>query len=483
MAFTALGLVIAAFFGLQQGHPPTADTGHSLRPLGVVSVSPAANALDVPRDTSLSITFDAPVDLASVTPVSVCVWGRWSSICPGTFATSAGGHELTFTPAAPFSAGEAVGVALSTGVRSTAGARLAQGVAWSFWVDSRASSGTFTHVGTLVPGQTPYGVHGGDIDEDGDLDLCVPNEDSSNVSVFLNSGSGTFGAAANYAAGFHASPSEAADLDHDGSLDLVVANILDNDISVLFGAGNGSFLPQVQHPVGQGPRGLALLDFDGDGHVDAVTANRSQSDFSLLRNLGDGSFAPAVSKEAGLSGETGVVACDMNNDWILDLVVIGNKTHNIAVLLGDGHGTFLRHSVSAIGSAPWMVAGGDVDGDGFNDVAVALSSGGAVSVARNDGTGALLAPSLYPTGAFTIAVDLGDLDGDGDLDLIGSSYAAGTFRAYLNDGQGQFSSAFTLPAIQAGSCTVIHDYDGDGDCDITAVDELADRVFLIRQNG
>ena len=54
---------------------------------------------------------------------------------------------------------------------------------------------------------------------------------------------------------------------------------------------------------------------------------------------------------------------------------------------------------------------------------------------------------------------------------------------YLNDGQGSFGSSFTLPATSSGSCTVLHDVDSDGDVDITAIDELADRVFIYHQDG
>ena len=76
--------------------------------------------------------------------------------------------------------------------------------------------GNFTLADTLIPGDTPYGAHGGDIDEDGDLDLCIPNENTSDVSVFLNDGNANFSGPFNYPVGFHCSPSEATDLDHDG---------------------------------------------------------------------------------------------------------------------------------------------------------------------------------------------------------------------------------------------------------------------------
>jgi hypothetical protein len=80
-------------------------------------------------------------------------------------------------------------------------------------------------------------------------------------------------------------------------------------------------------------------------------------------------------------------------------------------------------------------------------------------------------------------VDLGDLNGDGLLDLTGSSFSGGSFTLYFNQGSGLFGAIQALPALVAGSCTVLHDFDGDGDVDITALDELADRILLWRQDG
>jgi hypothetical protein len=123
----------------------------------------------------------------------------------GSIVTSQGGRRLTFLPAHPFSAGETVFVTISRSVKSSVGAPLGHGFAWNFWVASRAGSGQYALSQTLIPGTTPYGGYGGDIDADGDLDLCVPNEDTSNVSVFLNAGTGVFGTAT-LQVGWHCSP-------------------------------------------------------------------------------------------------------------------------------------------------------------------------------------------------------------------------------------------------------------------------------------
>lgn len=480
LTLLALALLVTQT-GSQQPLPGGATLAFpSAHPFAVRRVVPAQNALHVPRASSIEVRFTHAVDPSSVTPRTFRVDGRWSGVHTGTVTLDATGKRATFTPTTPFSAGEMVHVNLARSLRSAGGPNLERGFAWTFWADSVSTSSTFTHIDTLVPGETPYGAYGGDIDGNGALDLCIPNENTSDVSVFLNGGTGNYGPASSVGVGFHCSPSEGVDLDFDGDLDLVVANILDHDISVLLGNGDGTFQPQMRVAAGTQPRGLALLDADGDGDFDAVTANRSDSNLSLLVNDGAGNFTLENTFDGGVSGETAVSACDMNDDGILDLVVGGIFDGRVGVLLGDGDLGFLVHSTRAIGSGPWMVVTGDLDGDGSNDVGAALSGAGTTAVALNDGNGFLGAPQSYTADAFPIALDFGDIDGDGFLDLTSSSYSGGTFRLYTNDGTGAFVSAGVLPAIQAGSCTVLHDFDGDGDVDITAVDELADLVFLFR---
>lgn len=454
----------------------------------VLKVEPGLNALNVPRETGVTVVFSAPVDLATLTPEDFSVFGHWSALTPGAIVASADRTRVTFVPDLPFSAGESVSVALSKNVQSAGGAPLREGFAWSFWVDSRPSNGNYTHTSTLSPGAVPYGAYGGDLDADEDLDLAIPNEVSFNLAVYLNNGTGTFTGPQTYALGQQSSPNEAADFDLDGRLDIAVSNIATDDVSVLFGNGDGTFDPQVRYTVGDQPRGLAVLDFDADGDSDLVAANRqsgSNGDLSLLRNNGTGVFLPEVRLQASISGETGVAACDMDRDGITDLCVIGFSGNNVRVMLGDGNGSFVPGDVASVGAAPWMVTVGDLDGDGWCDVACALAGGDAAAIVRNDGSGGLGTVTTYPAANFLIAVDLGDLEGDGDLDLTTCSYSSGDFDLFKNDGAGNFTHYLTLqPAAgQAASCTVLHDFDGDGDVDITAIDEVADRVFLYRRDG
>ncbi len=89
-------------------------------------------------------------------------------------------------------------------------------------------------------GVSPVSIVAGDWDLDGDLDVATANQDSANVSVLANGGTGSFGTATPFATGSQASFVTAADLDGNGSLDLVAANTGSASVSLLINLNEGS---------------------------------------------------------------------------------------------------------------------------------------------------------------------------------------------------------------------------------------------------
>ncbi|GIK18027.1 MAG: hypothetical protein DYG93_03750 [Leptolyngbya sp. PLA2] len=482
MTAATVAAAVLTPIAIGQRTPEVAPPAALVQPrFAVESVVPPPEFLGFDRNGVVIVRFTLPIDPATLDALTLNVAGRWSGPVAGEHVLL-DSRTVAFVRPRPYSPGERVTVQVSRGLKAINGDSLDRGFTSGFWARTGPGSLNFTMTGVLIPGDVPYGAHGGDLDDDGDLDLAVPNEATSNVSVFLNNGDGTFTAPVHYGAGLHCSPNEGLDLNGDGIVDLAVANILDHNVSILIGVGNGTFLPQVKYAVGQQPRGLAAFDADGDGFPDLVTANRVSSTLSFLRNRGDGTFDPAVSFDAGVNGETGVVAADMNGDGVMDLIVIGWSNSRISTMLGNGAGGFTLHGSIPTSSRPWMVACGDLNGDGIPDAAVACSSAGRAAIHFGDGLGGLGPETWFDSGEFPIAIDLGDLDGDGSLDMVTSSYGSGDFHVYTNNGSGVFTMRFTLPAVMAGSCAVLHDRDGDGDTDITGIDENADRIILYRQD-
>jgi hypothetical protein len=135
----------------------------------------------------------------------------------------------------------------------------------------------------------------------------------------------------------------------------------------------------------------------------------------------------------------------------------------------------LKQMLSREGPA---LAFGDVNGDELDDVFL----GGAVNMPRSlytqkpDGTFSLWKQPFLLDALYTedVAATFFDADGDKDLDLYvatgGNEFADNTAladRLYRNDGKGNFTWDKTLPrTLENNSCVAAADFDRDGDLDL-----------------
>ncbi len=465
--------------------------------LTVITTSPAHSTLDVSVHDSITVTFNQPINPATVlaAPQNFWAYGRWSGPVSGTFSFANNDKRVTLTPDEPFFAGEQVFVVLSHDLESDTGAPLrSAGYAFSFWTNARRAPINYAVLDTLDCRDDPevstraYGGVGSDLNNDGYVDLAVVQEDTADLRVFMNlaQGDGMFGDFIQpfSAIGNRASPSEPTDFNMDGEIDICTADINDNTVSILLGNGDGTFQPRVVINVGSTPRGIAVLDFDGDGFIDIVTTNNGgNGNVSLIGNLGGGLFTSAQQIEFGITGEWSLTATDMNHDGIFDLVIGASSAQAIMIQLGNGDGTFSFASETPCGGRTWMLVTGDVNGDGFEDVATANGQSNNGAILQGDGKGGLGAAEIYSVPALPLATDLGDIDGDGDLDWTTSSFFGSAWRILLNDGTGLYTVHETVIAPEAGSCTIIHDIDNDGDMDMALIDELADVVLVYQNSG
>lgn len=337
--------------------------------------------------------------------------------------------------------------------------------------------GTFQPVVTYdAGGNFSVSVALADVNGDGKLDIVVgsfwdSDQQHGLVSVLLGNGNGTFQPAVSYnSGGVDAASVAIADVNGDGKPDLIVANCApsgapgcpggagDGNVAVLLGRGDGTFETAVTYdPGGYSTSSLAVADVNGDGIPDIIVSNLyacdncSNGNVSVLLGHGDGTFQAAVSYSSGDDIAWGVSVGDINGDGKPDLLVAAGCPNGfcgggvVAVLLGNGNGTFQAASTYDSGGESTSVTVADVNGDGKPDL-VALNwctgiangsctTEGSAGVLIGNGDGSFQPAAVFDTGGYSTGAVVRDINGDGKPDILVSNYYFGTIGVLLGNNQ------------------------------------------------
>jgi hypothetical protein len=292
-----------------------------------------------------------------------------------------------------------------------------------------------------------------DLNGDGLVDLAAHARLADGPRVWLNNGDGTWKDSSKgleMSEGSCGGGVHAGDINGDGLIDLAVADHC-KGVYVFLGDGKGNWTPstiQLNPMVArrpellkeqinpyQGAEDLALGDIDGDGKLDLVVTASDRGGFSVY--LGDGTGAtwreveshglPTHGDSEKQDGQDGgwaneLILSDLDGDGRLDLAAsyyLGPR-----VWRGHGKGSWTNWS----GGLPTLergglirrIAVGDLDQDGKQDLLVTHVQEGVKAFAQDRKGGDWKPLGLEAQSSFSGAegIAVGDLDGDGKAEVV-----------------------------------------------------------------
>jgi WD40 repeat protein len=337
-------------------------------------------------------------------------------------------------------------------------------------------------------------VHVADVDGDGALDILVAAPRANKVSWFESDGGSPPAFTEQIVTSAAAGPRgvHGADIDGDGDTDILTATSADRSITLWSNVGGSPpmFEPEVVSRGGLSPWAVKAADLNDDGRLDILYAAISSGRVAWLRASDEGwvelDIAPGT--EGGTGAVTGVaqaaidlVTADVDGDGALDVISVSAHDDKVAWYRNSAteFPTFTEYVVSEDPDGPTQillqsinpdvfvfsgtqegaadgassVAAADLDDDGDVDIAVTAVLDNAVAWFENDGDGAL-GTNLYrgvtkdsDAARSVVAVDL---NGDDRTDLVSGAFRSDTVDWYLS--------------ADDDAC-IVFDADGDGQID------------------
>jgi Flp pilus assembly secretin CpaC len=225
-----------------------------------------------------------------------------------------------------------------------------------------------------------------------------------------------------------------------GSLGTATANSSTTNNTSFLGVPTSANFPETSFAVGNNPVALASSDFNNDNLLDIAVANQNDNTISILLNQDNGNFVAATNSPFKLvSTETGpsaVATASLGNTFTTssgvtvlapDLVVANSTTNNVAILLGNGDGTFQEATGSpyAVGKNPSSVLVADFNGDGNPDFAVANKDDNTISIFKGDGKGGF---TEFPGSPFALT-NTSAISEKGPIAMVTANFRATTNKS------------------------------------------------------
>ena len=145
-----------------------------------------------------------------------------------------------------------------------------------------------------------------------------------------------------------------------------------------------------------------------------------------------------------------IIACDLDNDSLLDLVAGQTSWDSISIFRNTGNQTFERIAQHDNDNPPFGVAAADVNGDNWVDIIVAKAgpTSSLFTVFFNNGQAEFDSTFDIPYLGGAHSVVCHDMDLDGDQDVVLTGYGVDSLYVFLNDGNALFEEVISLSVQQ-----------------------------------
>ena len=275
------------------------------------------------------------------------------------------------------------------------------------------------------------------------------------------------------------------DINGDGKLDLVTSIYKTNSVSVQLGNGDGTFqaATTILIAAGFGPAENHLVSLRGNGTLDLIVGSFNVNQIAVLLGNGNGTFQSPVFYTVGSSTSppTSLTTGDFNHDGDLDVAVANTGNNTISILLGNGSGALtVQTPAISVGREPEAVRAGDFNGDGFSDLAVANYRDGTVTTLLNNKNGTFTATTISVGSGAGSGPQALAMTGSGSiLQLAVANYLNNTVSVLKSNGDGTFGAQTIVPVGRGPDDISFADFNGDGVQDLVVSNYLDGSVDLL----
>jgi Bacterial Ig-like domain (group 3)/FG-GAP-like repeat/FG-GAP repeat len=264
---------------------------------------------------------------------------------------------------------------------------------------------------------------------------------------------------------------ELADVNGDGILDLITSLYNTDSVTVQLGNGDGTFKAATTYLIasGFGPaevHAVKLGSGSSSSTVDLIVGSFNVNQIAVLVGNGNGTFGSPTFYSIGTSTNTptSLTAGDFNHDGKLDVATANTYNNTVSILLGSANGTLTLQSPAInVGHFPEAVRAGDFNGDGYSDLAVANYSDGTVTTLLNNKTGGFTATTKPVGSGAGSGPQALAINGSGSSLLLAvANYHDNTVSVMKSNGSGGFGAQTIVPVGKGPDDVTFADFDGNG---------------------